>query len=155
MKSEMLRRIVVIDVEIAAPFNPNFGIRIIFNSIFRIDAQIMLIKIIFDFPTIEIKSVDRKTKLEINPPTARICKTLLAKIYCSPKSIRIKVVGKRNIIKNKGRFKMRIHFPTCLLNSFITLLFFIENSLVIIGKNNWENIAGIKAINPTSGVAAL
>ena len=151
----MLKRTVMIVVAIAAPFNPYFGIRIIFNKIFRADAQIIFIKISLDFPIMEIKSVDRKTKLEINPPTAKICKTLLAIIYCSPKSIRMSVVGKRNIMKNKGRFKMKIHFPTCLLNCFITSLFFLENSLVIIGKNNWENMAGMNAIKPTRGIAAL
>ena len=115
----MLKNIVEIVVATAAPFNPYFGIKITFKTIFKIEVKIILTNINFDFPIIDIKSVDRNIILETRPPTERILKAELAIIYSSPKNKEMIGTAKINKIMEAGTLKNRIKFLAFLLNDFI------------------------------------
>ena len=148
----------------AAPFIPSefsknsicpLGTRRIFKSIFKISAKEISKRITFDFPTIEIRLFEITKREPINEPIESILNAFSARRYSEPNRIFIITPGKRNIKRNMGKLIMKIHFPTCLLNSLMLWSLLLVYSLIIIGKNNCKNISGANKRSIEIGAAEL
>ena len=125
----------VIIVATAAPSIPYLGTRRKLSKILTPKANKESIRIILDFPIIEIKLLEISEIDAIKRPIPRNLKEFIATKYSGGNNKFIKTPGKSIIIKKSGRFNMKIHLLTCLLNCSIKEIFFLENSLVIRGKN--------------------
>ena len=101
-------------VEIAAPFIPNFGIKIMLSIKLSNDKNNKLKSINLDFPIDSKRFCGIETEsVAMKKPNDKITSAFLAITYSLPNKIPITSPGNKSIIKKMGIFKINIHFPIC------------------------------------------